>query len=150
MNTKIKTNNSGFTMIELLMVLVLVVILAALVMLSLSMVRTKANNSRIKNDMDQIRKMAENIYVENSMVGYCLSGGKCVQGDPRIELPNGLIKDIQDHKGTAHAWSKEGGTTFCIDATLASEENYCLDSDARIGVGLQCYVYNGNLDYKCQ
>lgn len=153
-------NKKGFTLIELSVVLAVLIIIIASVFISVSIARKKANTARIKNDLDQIRKFAEVIYAENGMRGYCITGGLCVKGDPRIsELTNDIIKRAKKPSGASEAVIVGADTSnpmsYCASAYFADEKNLCLDSAANQTGTVFDNSTSGNCsllgaDYRCQ
>ncbi len=118
-------------MIELLVVISVIVLLTALVIIAVTQVRIKANNSRIKSDMDQLRKQAEVTYVANGMANYCIgTGNSC------FDLTNSEVKQLSDdidiRNGTngVPTLNKNEGA-FCIDAVLADDSKMCYDSTGK-------------------
>jgi len=124
-------NKNGFTVIELIVVISVIVLLTALVMISLRQVRIKANNSRIKNDMDQLRKQAEVIYAANGMVTYCVSAGNSCFETANVEVGK-LSDDIDIRNGSGGAPTiNKNASAFCIDAVLADSTKMCYDSTGK-------------------
>jgi len=122
----------GFTMIELLMVVGIIALLSAIVLVSLTLVRTKAGNSVIKNDVDQLRKFAEVMYTENGLRGYCVTLGdsSCFEsGNARLTE---LKADIQKRSKSKTMPSISAGpdfpNNFCVSTELSDGDYYCLDS----------------------
>lgn len=121
---------NGFTMIELLVVISVIVLLTALVIIAVTQVRVKANNSRIKGDMDQLRKQAEVIYAENGMNTYC-AVANCFSGgiDTRVSSLTNDIK-LRSYQG-APPFLSANATGYCISATLAENKKLCYDSSGK-------------------
>jgi len=119
----------GFTLIELLVVIAIIGILSAIVLVSLSGARNKANDARIKADMSQIRSQAEIIYDSgtppaNSYAGVCANTDVAkLRAD--VLLQNG---------GTAVTCNNEAND-YCVSSPLKSTGAgiYCVDSTGTIG-----------------
>lgn len=57
--------NSGFTIVELLIVIVVVAILAAITIVAYSGIQNQAKDAIVKNDMNTVSKALEFFYVDN-------------------------------------------------------------------------------------
>ncbi|HSX35344.1 MAG TPA: hypothetical protein VLH84_00245 [Patescibacteria group bacterium] len=66
MNTRCKRPTPGFTIIELLVVVVLAIILGSLVALTYSGVRAKDRNTGRQNSVDSLQSKLEEYYAQNS------------------------------------------------------------------------------------
>ena len=64
--TKTKNSQSGFTVIELVLVLVIIGILLAIIFTAYTSVHTNQNNQARENSIDKIYKNLEAYYVDNS------------------------------------------------------------------------------------
>lgn len=119
--------NNGFTLIELLLVIAIIALIVALVLVGVSMARVKANNSRIINSMDQLRKQAEVIYAENGMENYCVGGGtKCFGvNNPNLKA---LVDDIYARNGGTNPVIVGSSGSFCLSAILADSRTVCYDN----------------------
>lgn len=135
LKSKIK-NTEGFTIIELLMVLAVISLLVAIMIISLTTIRTKAGNSIIKNDIDQLRKYAEIMYVDSGMRGYCVSPGTVSCFESNNSRLNALKSDIQKrNKLNEEPFLFSNEDKFCIYANLSDNSYYCMDSMARQTTG---------------
>lgn len=137
---KNKTNRTkGFTMIELLMVVGIIGLLVAIIVVSVTLVRTKAGNSIIKNDVDQLRKFAETMYAENGLRGYCVVSGEnsCFELDNSrlTELKTDIIKRSES-KLPASVDMSADVNNFCVSVELSDGDRYCLDSTANQTSGI--------------
>lgn len=155
---KNKTKNTkGFTIIELLIVLAVIVLLVAIVFISLTIVRTKAGNSVIKNDVDQLRKYAEVMYTENGMRGYCADiPESCFEPiNPRLtELKDDIEKRSKVKEQTSMSCKDD---SFCVHVNLSDGDYYCVDSASNqttgkgIGGSGRCNLDSLNSNYlQCQ
>lgn len=124
-------------MIELLMVVGIIGLLVAIIVVSVTLVRIKAGNSVIKNDVDQLRKYAETMYAENGLRGYCVTSGEssCFEvGNSRLLE---LKTDIQKRsKNNVLPSISNNVDNFCISAELSDGSGYCLDSTSNQTTGI--------------
>ena len=65
--TDIKTKSQGFTIVELLIVVVVIAILAAITIVSYNGITTRANQSAIKSTVASVQKKAEAYNAENNI-----------------------------------------------------------------------------------
>jgi len=139
--TKNKTENiKGFTIIELLMTVAIIALLVAIVAISITIARTKAGNSVIKNDVDQLRKFAETMYADNELRGYCIASG----GTSCFEFSNFKLSELKEDlkkrgkNGNTYPTilsNPPNATKFCIHAKLSDGDFYCMDSSSGQSTG---------------
>ena len=68
--TDIKTKNQGFTIVELLIVVVVIAILAAITIVSYNGITSRANNSSAKSAASNVAKKVEAYAAETDTTGY--------------------------------------------------------------------------------
>ena len=114
-------NKKGFTLIELLVVIAIIGILSALAVVSLSVARNKANDAKVKSDLNQIATAAETYFADNSTyattsVNWFASTTAILGATPcGAYTPGGAF--------TASGYAVYGnlctasGTVFCVDST---------------------------------
>jgi prepilin-type N-terminal cleavage/methylation domain-containing protein len=119
--------NKGFTLIELLVVIAILGIIAALVVVSVKSARSKAADVRIKNDIRQMRWLAE--------VTYDAQKGNFTNWAIHAAVAADYAKlqaDIDDAHGAATTISvgQTSVQSFCVSAPLKSDSNkhYCIDA----------------------
>jgi|SRR3989338_4391421 len=125
----------GFTLIELLVVVAIVAILSGIVMASLGSSRTKAIDTAIKNDLNNIAKQAEIYYGLNGTYGTfseatcptVIGGGSNLFNNDSRML--GIISHANNSSGNGSSCSSTGekyaisiglktvGQSLCIDDT---------------------------------
>lgn len=64
--TDIKTKNQGFTIVELLIVVVVIAILAAITIVSYNGITARANTSKAQSNAASVQKKAEAFYADNA------------------------------------------------------------------------------------
>ncbi len=124
----------GFTLIELLVVIAIIGILAAIVLVSLSGAREKANNAAIKSSMTQIRTVAESYYLDDNNTYVGLNSGD-------VEEYESLVTGITGNGGTIPADGEQFGVTdYCVEADLAGTDtgSWCVDSTGYVGSNDGC------------
>ncbi len=135
-----KRNTSGFTLIELIVVIAIIVILASVILASLATARNKGSNASIKADISNMRPQAEIIYdIANptSYIGVCADlkveaaiTAAAYAGGATVPVPadwligkNGTATTVTCHSSTS-AWAAEaplktaeGANTFwCVSS----------------------------------
>ena len=125
--TKNKTQ-AGFTMIELLVVMVIIGILAVIGFGSFQSSQTKGRDANRKNDLNQISKALETYYNDKGvyptgvagMINGCSGGSSCSWGDPFSDDngTNYMIELPADPRENMNYYYVSDGTYFQIYARL--------------------------------
>lgn len=63
--SQVKKRQSGFTIVELLIVIVIIGILAAITIVAYNGIQNKANDSAVQSDLDNIAKKIQLYYIDN-------------------------------------------------------------------------------------
>lgn len=122
--------DQGFTLIELLVVIAILGILLTIVIVAVSSVRRDAFDARVKNDVRQLRILAESAYDATAASYLNWSTKPVVQSEVVT-----LLEDIDAAHGNAPGApyvaviADSQAKEFCISAPLhgSSGNHYCID-----------------------
>ena len=95
-NIKSYQRNRGFTIVELLVVIVVIGILAAITIVSYSGITAKANTARAQNNAQSIAQVIETYFAENGV--YPSTTALVEGGSASIKAPSGV--DVVPNAGT--------------------------------------------------
>lgn len=110
----------GFTIVELLIVIVVIGILAAIVIVAYNGVTQQANNSKYRSDADSIRKVAETRNSDASNGAYPTSSTQFTS--QFSQLPNGVAVDATE---AASAPSYADAKAAADGSPSTYSVNYC-------------------------
>lgn len=88
-NLKAKKAQSGFTLVELIIVIVVIGILAAIILVAYAGVTNRASNSADNANADQIVKVAETMNADGG--SYPTTVSTLTNGDSTSKLPSGVM-----------------------------------------------------------
>ena len=130
--------NKGFTLIEMLIVIAMVGILSTAILVALGPSRTKAKDTRIISDINQMRLIIENLY-DSSKNRYTvpnMASPECTGGTGSGELDQ-IMQDVAKNGGSTCMISlADDGSSYAILVKLASGSWYCVDSRGVTSTGL--------------
>jgi prepilin-type N-terminal cleavage/methylation domain-containing protein len=120
----------GFTLIELLVVISIIGTLASIVMVSMSGATNKARDARIKQDISQMRTIAELINADDGSYANICSDTSTIGGDDSYSVQQDIIQDDVTGQGGSVKWCYSDSNSYCLSVRLVedSAEYYCIDS----------------------
>lgn len=127
-----KTNNKGFTIIELLAIIAILGLLAGIVVVNVNSSRTKGKDSAVKTQLEQVRNAAELAFdTKGDYSGVCAeAGGAAANSTLTTTGDFGRIATAITAIGAGAAACNESGssTAYVVWAPLKSGSNFCVDS----------------------
>ena len=132
----------GFTIVELLIVIVVIAILAAISIVAYTGVTTKANTSTAKANAESIQRVAEAYYADETKTGYPdITAINAYNGYARVPSGVSLVSTTlsSTHKdGKTIQYVMKGTTGVCIgywdsSITTAGQAGYIYAGDAKTG-----------------
>lgn len=128
-----KITQRGFTLIELLVVIAIIGVLSSLVIATTLSARNKAADARIKNDVRQLRWLAEIVYNSNNNNFTDWSTHAQVIDDLNL-----LVTDINEAHQTIVTVSigDQDNQSFCVSAPMKTNpsRHYCIDASREIHI----------------
>lgn len=122
-----KESSAGFTLIEVLVVIVIIAVLITISLTFIDRYQSKANDTAIGANLSQIRKVAIMIYIDkNSYENICVNG---TLNDGFVEYPQ--LKTIEDKVREivgANPDCFSAKREYCVQSELISGEYFCIDS----------------------
>lgn len=118
---------TGFTIIELIVVIAIISILATIVSANVIKYISKAKDSSIKAQMEQIRTAAVD-YISTSTDGYTGLCGVDTQCDK-------LKSNINSNFGGSIGQYRIASSTYCISYKLNDGSYWCVDNTGYSGLG---------------
>jgi len=147
--------SQGFTLIELLTVVAIIGLLATIVTAVVYNAKSKSKDARVKTALTQVRNVAAIIFTgKGSYTDMCRNadGGEDVNGNVYGTFLNGAdetsnhglktVKDEVKNMGVSEPSCFATDSEFCVQATLPSGGNYCVDSTGSAADSGNCAVFN--------
>ena len=120
----------GFTIIELLIVVAIVGILATIVIVSLREASERSRDAKIVTDVVQVRKIAEEMYIQEFSYDNLCSGGDL--NTSYSESLQTIKDDIENYYGGSNIITcYSGQRSYCVSAPLtgATTQYFCIDDE---------------------
>ena len=122
--------NSGFTLIELMIVIAIIGMLAAIVTVGLARARSTAKDAKIKSDISQASTEAELIRADtDSYATLCASGNTSLNSSSTDYSLDVLQTDLTNQGATVSCFS--GASSYCLSAKMNNGNWFCRDSTGR-------------------
>jgi prepilin-type N-terminal cleavage/methylation domain-containing protein len=130
---KINIFTAGFTLIEMLVTVAIIGVLATVVLTELKPVKDKAKDTRIIQEINQIRSLAESLYNGNYDNLEELPKANIEYRDLEI-----LVNDINSQGGNVHINKSSDGNRYAVYTILNQKKGkepnlidqyYCVDSE---------------------
>ena len=103
----------GFTIVELLIVIVVIAILAAITVVSYNGIQTRANNTMAVREVAQWTKIFETYKAQEGSYPVMNDGGYCLGKD--FPIGGGGVRRCRDYEGTGVSAYLESGNTVLMD-----------------------------------
>jgi prepilin-type N-terminal cleavage/methylation domain-containing protein len=121
-------NKKGFTLIEVLTVIMIIAILASIVLVSLETARNRTKDVTIQNQLGQLRSLAEALYTLED--GYAdFAAAKAGTGTEESKYT--LVKNkIAEMGGNLNVNIASDNGTYCASSVLVRDtsKHFCVDS----------------------
>jgi prepilin-type N-terminal cleavage/methylation domain-containing protein len=147
----------GFTLTELLTVIVIIGILASVVLVSLDLARKRARDSTMQRQLSQLRNVAEASF--DWQDGYKRLEDMVGDSGSELEKIRNYIEDVgpEDYSGTElfNIKFSTDDKQYCAYARFISEpdEIFCIDSsgkaDREVDSYFECYAGSGDDEISC-
>ena len=122
----IKNKNAGFTLVEVLTVIMIIAILASVILVSLDSARERTREATIKNQMSQLRSLAESEFTfQNGYAGL----SALTASDSADKRYHRVEEQITEMNGTLDIKFSDNNNHYCAYANLGKDDLYfCVDS----------------------
>jgi len=121
-------SNQGFTLMELLVVMVILGLLATIGLVSFRGVQMKGRDTQRKNDLGQIQRALEMYYNDNGNYPAALPGGGGSWQDAKGTLyMKEVPKDPKDPVNIYLYQQENNGTGYALYATLENTRDICFN-----------------------
>lgn len=124
--------HSGFTLIEILIVVAIIGILSTIVIVSLREATDRTKNAKIIANITQVRKVAEELYVQEAdgYTSLCNGTGGVNSSNPDLAM---VETDLQNYLGASSSMTCYASNYhYCLSTRLVDDSTrwFCIDSKA--------------------
>ncbi len=127
-----KNKKSGFTLVEVLTVIMIIAILATVVLVSLDAARKRARDSTIQNQLSQIRSLAETVYsIEEGYEDFTNENHQNWSDYRRgVEKINEVSEGLAEGEDNINIHFSDNDREYCAYSSLVRnpDEVFCIDS----------------------
>jgi prepilin-type N-terminal cleavage/methylation domain-containing protein len=146
--SKLINLKSGFTLIEMLLVVTIISLLTTMAVTAALVARDRANNSRIQAEISQVRIQAVSIKNDTDYFSGNpgLNNGLCDAANTLNDVGYpGSLKLIEDDVKLRSGADVRCYTTvdvYCVQARMVPNGAYCIDSTGYAGTSKTCNAMN--------
>lgn len=136
MNQKNESNSRGFTLVELLAVIMIIGLLATIMIINVNAARTKAKDSAVKANINNLREAGELYYSSNnnSYAGFCVTND-CGSGSADWQR---LCAATKLQNGNTTVTCNASATAWCASSALVVGASHCADSVGNAKDSVNC------------
>lgn len=130
---------AGFTIVELLIVIVVIAILASISIVAYTGIQARANDAALQGDTDVLKKAMELYYIDKGSYPICAggSGSSCTLASLKPQLAPSYVSDLPD--STVHPYYYVG-TNSAPHGDRWSVRIFKKSTSAHCQVGVNYYV----------
>ena len=129
-----ESNRKGFTLIELLVVISIIGVLVRVVIAELNSAREKANDTKVQEQLDSVRKNAALYYSVNGNYGIASNFCVLLSTDPNApffqDIPSGMsaVTNQAIYPSGTTLECRTNGQDYVMVATMSNGKSWCIDS----------------------
>lgn len=119
------TKNSGFTLVELLVVLTIMALLISISMIAMASYKDKAQDSKTETALVQVRAITGQIHADyGSYLNVCGTDGSLSDDEPNLKIIKEEVKKLR----AAYPVCFGSVSAYCVETSLFGGGFFCIDS----------------------